>query len=123
MKLESTTSTDNKRLGKPFPRYCDVCRKKTIWPVTIPYTSQIRHEGVLHSVVTPALVVPRCQQCGQLVFDNDAEAQVSQAFRVQLHLLLPEQIHANRLALGLEVAQLASRLGVPADSLANWEEG
>ena len=110
--------------GKLFPRWCDTCRKKTVWPVQLPYCSQIRHDGVLHSVNTPELVVPRCQECGApLYFDNHAEEQVSRAFRAQLHLLLPQEISANRLALGLTVPQLAARLGVAADLLANWEEG
>jgi DNA-binding transcriptional regulator YiaG len=109
--------------SKPFPRFCDTCRKKTVWPATIPYTSQIRHDGVLHSVETPELVVPRCQECGTLYFDNHAEEQVSRVFRSQLHLLLPEQIRTNRQALGLSVEQLAGRLGLSADQISNWEEG
>jgi DNA-binding transcriptional regulator YiaG len=122
MKLEATGHPSAGQ-GKAFPRYCDVCRKKTVWPATVPYRSQIRYEGVLHSVETPALVVPRCQVCNALYFDNEAEEQVSRAFRAQLHLLLPEQIRANRLALGLGVTQLAARLGVPTELLTNWEEG
>ncbi len=66
--------------GKPFPRWCDSCRKNTVWPVQFPFCSQIRHDGVLHSVDTPELVVPRCQECGELYFDNHAEEQVSSAF-------------------------------------------
>src|SRR6267378_3035861 len=89
-------ASDARPVGKPFPRYCEACRKKTVWPATVSYRSQIRHEGVLHNVETPELVVPRCQECGELYFDNAAEEQVSRAFRVQLHLLLPEQIRGNR---------------------------
>lgn len=122
MTLDITASTAEPR-GKPFPRYCDVCRKKSVHPATMAYRSQIRHDGVLHAVETPALVVPQCQECGALYFDNDANEQVSRALRSQLNLLMPEQIRANRLALGLSVPALASRLGVAADSLANWEEG
>ncbi len=116
-------TTDQQSARKSFPRYCDVCRQKTVWPVSLPYCSQIRHDGVLYSVETPELVVPRCQVCGTLYFDNHAEEQVSRAFHAQIHLLLPEQIQANRQALGLSVSQLATRLGVAADLLANWEEG
>ncbi len=117
------TLSEQPRAGKAFPRYCDACRKKTVWPATLPYSSQIRHDGVLHTVATPALVVPRCQECGTLYFDNHAEEQISRAARAQLHLLVPEQIRANRLALGLSVPQLSVRLGLSADQLANWEEG
>jgi DNA-binding transcriptional regulator YiaG len=115
--------TFDRSTGKPFPRYCDVCRKKSVWQATLPYTSHIRHDGVLHSVNTPELVVPRCQECGTLYLDNHAEEQVSRAFRAQIHLLLPEQIRANRQALGLSESQLADRLGLSAEQLTNWEEG
>src|SRR5438105_9394858 len=117
------TATESQPAGKPFPRYCDVCRQKTVWPARLPYCSQIRHDGVLYSVDTPELVVPRCQVCSALYFDNDAEEQVNRAFRAQLGLLSPEQIQANRMSLGLSVPQLAARLGVTVDLLANWEEG
>ena len=110
-------------VAKGFPRYCDRCRKRTVWPETISYRSQVRYEGRLYDVDTPQLVVPRCRECGELYFDNDAEEQVSRAARVQLHLLQPEQIRANRLALGLSGEELASRLGVPADDLSDWEAG
>jgi len=109
--------------GVPFPRYCQRCRKKRVCQITMPYRSQVRHDGVMHTVDTPALVVPRCQECGELYFDNHAEEQISRALRLQLHLLLPEQVRANRVALNLGVAELASRLGVPVESLENWEEG
>lgn len=109
--------------GKPFPWRCLKCRKKAVWPVTIAYTTKIKVEGQVHSVQTPNLVVPRCQECGELHFDNHAAEQTSKAVRAQLHLLLPEQIRANRLALGLNLEELASRLGVAAEPLADWEQG
>ncbi|HKI33432.1 MAG TPA: hypothetical protein VKA46_16375 [Gemmataceae bacterium] len=108
---------------KAFPRYCDRCRKKTVWPATISYRSRVRYEGRLHDVDTPQLVVPRCRECGELYFDNHAEEQVSRAAREQLRLLQPEQIRGNRLALRLSVPVLAARLGVSADDLNDWEEG
>jgi DNA-binding transcriptional regulator YiaG len=124
MTLETVpTSTKPQPPGKPFPRYCDVCHDRTVWPVRLPYRSQIRHDGVLHAVETPDLVVPQCRVCRALYFDNDAEEQINRALRAQLHLLLPEQIRANRQALGLSVAQLAIRLGVTEALLVNWEEG
>lgn len=117
------TSSEPQRAGKAFPRYCDACRKKAVWPATLPYRSQVRHDGVLHTVETPELLVPRCQECGTLYFDNHAEEQISRAVRALLHLLVPEQIRANRLALSLSVPQLATRLGLSPDQLANWEDG
>jgi DNA-binding transcriptional regulator YiaG len=109
--------------GKAFPRYCDRCRKRTVWPATISYRSKVRYEGQVYDVDTPQLVVPRCQECGALYFDNSAEEQVSRALREQLHLLQPEQVRANRQILGLTVPELAGRVGVSAADLSDWEEG
>jgi len=83
----------------------------------------MRHDGTLYSVDLAALTVPRCQECGELYFDNDAEEQISRAFRQQLQLLMPEQIRANRITLSLEIAELATRLGLNTELLTNWEEG
>jgi DNA-binding transcriptional regulator YiaG len=123
MSEPTAPATPVKPAGKPFPRFCDRCRKWTVWPATIAYDHQIRLEGQLHHVYTPQLVVPRCQECGELFFDNDTEKQVSQAVRTQLHLLLPEQIRANRESLGPSLAELADKLGVTAEVLGDWEEG
>ncbi len=109
--------------AKAFPRYCDRCRKKTVWPATIPYRSQVLYEGNVYDVDTPQLVVPRCRECGELYFDNHAEAQMSRAAREQLRLLQPEQIRTNRLAIGSSIQDLAARLGVSPEDLSNWEEG
>src|SRR5438046_2740802 len=92
------TSEGKLAAGKPFPWRCLRCRKQAVWPVTIAYRSQIRLEGQRYAVDTPSLVVPRCQECAELHFDNNAEEQISRAARTQLHLLQPEQILANRLA-------------------------
>jgi len=110
-------------VGKPFPRVCARCRTKTVWPVTIPYRASVRYEGQLHDVEVPQLVVPRCETCGELQFDNYADEQITQALRAQLHLLTPEQIQKNRTALGLKPEELAGRLGVELDLLIQWEKG
>ena len=110
-------------VGKPFPRVCARCRTKTVWPVTIPYQASIRYEGQLHEIDVPQLIVPRCETCGELHFDNYADEQITQAFRVRMHLLAPEQFQKNRSALGLSQEQFAVRLGVEADLLRRWEEG
>jgi DNA-binding transcriptional regulator YiaG len=110
-------------VGKPFPRSCARCRTKTVWPVTIPYRASFRYEGQAHDVDVPQLVVPRCQTCGELHFDNYADEQITQAFRVKLRLLTPEQMRTNRSTLGLSREELAARLGVEVELLRKWEEG
>jgi DNA-binding transcriptional regulator YiaG len=88
----------------------------------MPYQIKIRHDNVLHTVDIPALTVPRCGNCGELLFDNDADDQMSAALRAQLHLLSPEQIHSNRTSLGLSREELSARIGMPPDTVEELEE-
>src|SRR5438128_977631 len=87
--------------GKPFPWYCPRCRKREVRPVIIPHQSKVRHDGELHTIEVPHLEVPQCGNCGEYVFDNHADDQISQVLRAKLHLLTPEQIRASREALSL----------------------
>jgi DNA-binding transcriptional regulator YiaG len=112
-----------KKSPRPFPRYCDRDRKKTVLPATITYRTSLRHDDVLHTLEVPDLVVPRCTECGELYFDNDTEEQISRAFRSLLRLLHPEQIRNSRETLQLSTLELASRLGIEEQLLRSWEEG
>src|SRR5439155_23570985 len=67
--------------------------------------------------------VPRCEDCGDLIFDNWADEQITSALREAVRLLAPEQIQSNRTSLGLSRGELAERLGVEEETLAAWEEG
>lgn len=109
--------------AKPFPWKCGHCRKLAVRPATIAYVTAIEHDGRTHSVTLPALQVPRCTHCGELVLDSAANRQISDALRRQLGLLAPEQIQSNRVALGLTVSQLADQLGVSEAAMARWESG
>jgi DNA-binding transcriptional regulator YiaG len=88
----------------------------------MPYQSTINYEGQTYVVDVPDLVVPRCKTCGELYFDNYADDQINRYFRVQAHLLTPEQIRDNRTALGLGQEEFAARVGVEVDLLRRWEE-
>jgi putative zinc finger/helix-turn-helix YgiT family protein len=109
--------------GKPFPWKCPECGKNEVRPATVVHTSQIKHDGRLHTVALAQLRVPRCSACGELVFDNDADEQIAQALRQQLGLLSGEQIRKNREALGLSQRVLAEHLGVAVETISRWECG
>src|SRR5262245_47037101 len=108
--------------GRPFPWPCARCRRKAVWPVIMPYQSRMKYEDQQYIVDTPRLNIPRCSECGELVFDNWADEQIDLAFRAQVSLLTPEQIQSNRVALGLSRQELAVRLGVTEDLIRRWEE-
>ena len=85
------------------------------------HTSQIKHDGRLYTVEVPKLRVPRCVECGELIFDNDADEQIAQALRDQLGLLSGDQIRKNREDLGLSQRSLAEHLGVAVETISRWE--
>src|SRR5579872_333041 len=69
---------------RPFPWHCPHCRRKEVTRMTIPYQCQRLHNGRTVTVSIPQLAVPRCANCGQLVFDYVAEEQINQAVRAFL---------------------------------------
>ena len=109
--------------GKPFPWHCTECGGKEVYPATVSHTSRIRLDGITYSVELPELRIPKCRVCGELVFDNDAEEQITQALREQLGLLSPVEIRKNRDELRLSQRQLAEQLGVAVETISRWENG
>jgi len=51
--------------------------------VVIPYQCQLLHKSQPVTVVLPNLAVPRCNNCGELVFDYEADDQIHRAFEEQ----------------------------------------
>jgi hypothetical protein len=69
--------------GRPFPWFCPNCRRQEVRRVTIPYQCQRFDNGQPITVVLSALEVPRCGNCGELVFAYDTEEQINHAYRAQ----------------------------------------
>jgi putative zinc finger/helix-turn-helix YgiT family protein len=109
--------------GKPFPWRCPECGQDEVHPAVVSHKSRICLDGKTYTVELPELRVPRCRACGELVFDNDAEEQITRTLRKQLGLLSPEQIQKNREELGLDHHQLAEQLRVDAETVSLWENG
>lgn len=106
----------------PYPWRCQRCRKKEVRPAVLPYRTQVQHDGTLYTVDVPNLTVPRCGACGEILFDDRANDQVSAALRTRLHLLTPTQIQAGRVTLGLSAVDLALQLGLPDDAIQRVED-
>jgi putative zinc finger/helix-turn-helix YgiT family protein len=109
--------------GKPFPWICPECGRREVQPVSISYATEIKHDGRLHRLEIPDLVVPKCGACGELVFDNREDQRVAQELRRVLGLLSSEQIRFNREKLGQSQEELAEQLGVAAETIIRWETG
>jgi hypothetical protein len=69
--------------GRPVPWFCPNCRRQEVRRVAIPYQCQRFDHGQPITVVLSALEVPRCGNCGELVFTYDTEDQINRACRAQ----------------------------------------
>lgn len=108
---------------KIFPWFCPECGRQEVRPANLPYSTEVKHDGRLYTVEIPDLIVPRCGACGELVFDNQADEQISRALRNRLGLLSTNQIRVNREKLRLSQRQLAEHLGVAVETISRWETG
>jgi hypothetical protein len=84
---ESQANGTPQRAGRPFPWFCPRCRKKEVRPATVPYQTERLHEGRLVAVDIPNLGVPKCGNCGELVFDYAADEQILDAVKTQAAVL------------------------------------
>lgn len=124
------SSTDSIRVAKaasssekPFPRRCPECGKAEVQPATIAYDAEVKHDGRLYAFHIPQLQVNQCGACGELLFGNVADDQISQALREHLTLLSPAQIRDALIALDLKQKDLAERIGVAAETVSRWMSG
>ncbi|HYT93524.1 MAG TPA: type II TA system antitoxin MqsA family protein [Gemmataceae bacterium] len=123
MTHKAKTSTARKRRGRPFPWVCANCLKQEVYLATIPYATDIKHDGRLHHIEIPELRIPRCKACGEVTFSINTDDQIIDALRAHLKLLTPQQIRDGRKALGLSSKDLAERLGVAAATISRWQKG
>jgi putative zinc finger/helix-turn-helix YgiT family protein len=108
---------------KPFPWKCGTCRQHGLVPAVLDYQVELTHDGRAHELNLPALHVFRCEKCGAIVLDDEADKKISDALREAAGLLAPEEIRRGREKLGLTQKQLAHYLQVGEETLARWETG
>ena len=107
----------------PFPRHCPECGKLKVQPATIPYDAEVKYDGRLYALRIPALQVDQCAACGEVLFSNVTDDQISQALREHLTLLSPSQIREALRALGLKQKDLGERIGVAPETISRWISG
>src|SRR5436190_6672971 len=108
---------------RQFSNKCGKCRQRAVALETVCYTVEVDHDGRTYEVTLPGLVVPQCSNCGTIALDEEANRQISTAFRRKAGLLSPEQIRQHRVALGLTQQALADLLSVGVSTLSRWETG
>ena len=105
-KYELNMTNSAHACDKPFPRRCPECGKVEVQPATIPYDAKVKHDGRLYAFRIPALQVNKCAACGEVLFSNVTDDQISQALREHLTLLSPQQIREALRTLGVEAEGL-----------------
>ncbi len=80
---ETQHNGSQRSTGRPFPWTCPRCRKKEVRLSTISFQTERLHEGRLIAVTVPDLHVPRCENCGELVFNYSADEQIMAAVKAQ----------------------------------------
>jgi hypothetical protein len=80
---EQVLSAEKRPAEKPFPWRCPKCRQLTVTRVTMPYSCKRTLGSRIVTVDVPNLAVPRCSNCGEVVFDYAADEQIRAAFRTQ----------------------------------------
>ena len=108
---------------KPFPRHCPECGKLKVQPATIAYDAEVKHDGRVYAFPIPALRANKCAACGEVLFSNVTDDQISQALREHLVLLSPRQIREALRALGLKRKDLGDRIGVAPETISRWISG
>jgi ribosome-binding protein aMBF1 (putative translation factor) len=109
--------------SRPFPWFCPVCRKQEVFRTPVTYRTKVKHDDVLHELELTNFQVPKCRNCGELLFDLTADDQINQALRAKLELLHPTEICERREAIGMSASELSQRLGFPEDTIKRIEEG
>src|SRR5438445_777368 len=106
--------------ARPFPWKCHHCFKNAVDMATVSYDTEVRHDGRLHKFTVPELRIPVCEACGQKVFTEKVDDQISAALRCHLHLLCPEEIRAGLERLNMTQREAADRLGIAEATLSRW---
>jgi len=106
-----------------FPKRCGKCGQQAMRLASVPYAVTIEHDGRPYRVEIPNLSVPQCAHCEAISIDEEADQQISTAFRQAAGLLTPAAIRAGREKLGRTQKEFASLLGVGEATVSRWETG
>ena len=108
---------------KSYPHKCPNCREQALFPTVEDTTVELQHDGQLYTVTVPNLEVSRCTACAEGTWSYDSAGRIEDALRVAAGILMPADILAARLRLGVAACDLAAQLGVVEEVYVRWESG
>jgi putative zinc finger/helix-turn-helix YgiT family protein len=84
------------------------------------YDAEVRHDGRLYTFTIPDLDIPVCQACGNKVFTEKVDDQISAALRSELDLLTPQKMREALGRISMTQKEAAERLGIAEATLSRW---
>jgi len=105
---------------RPFPWNCRHCGEREVTLAKTNYPAEVRHDGRLHKFTIADLKLPICQACGEKVFTEKVDAQITDALRRHLNLLTPDQIRDAIKRVGMSQKGVAQCLGIAEATLSRW---
>lgn len=102
---------------------CAKCGERAVQSVTEEYKCALEHDGRSYDIVLPDLTFFKCGKCESIFLTDEAEDLLTAQLRRCAGLLEPENIIANREALGLQQKDMADWIGVAHATLCRWERG
>lgn len=106
--------------GSQNPIRCRSCGQAKVELETRAYDAEVRHDGRLYSFTVPKLRIPVCQNCGEMIFTEDVDAQVSEGLRSHLKLLTPYEIRQGIDRLHMPQKEVAQLLGIAEETISRW---
>ena len=122
MSMPREEQIEKRPLGaeRPFPWRCRHCGELAVVPKRVDYQDEVRYDGRLVSFLARNIEIPNCQNCGEKVFTEIVDDQLTASLREHLNLLTPEQIREGIERLGMSQKVVADRLGIAENELWRW---
>ena len=97
---------------KQVAQRCSECGKMEVYPAAIHYDARVKHDNCLYTFSIPDLHVLQCRSCGDILFDDVTDDQISQALREHLGLLSPQEIRTRIGRLGLTQKGFSEQISI-----------
>ncbi|MBN1396376.1 MAG: hypothetical protein JW959_15230 [Pirellulales bacterium] len=102
---------------------CLECGKRELRPDVIYHNARVKHDGSVHEIAIPQMHVLKCRSCGDVLFDDITDEQISQALRNHLGLLSPQEIREQLQRFGLTQKDFSACIRIAPETVSRWLSG